>query len=293
MAPDGEYRIGINATTLPEAICIDLATARYVFADLSGLNPGSVMHLEVVRKAGKPWIQRLDAPGGSEGFERNYLTPSNLADAIDKDALATCSSAMDVVELVERHVGDGRKRHEAIDVAETADGKEIIFTENDGWGETLRFPVRWLRRHGIGCTPEEGNHNAVVTVRFRLDAENQVGVLEELLGDLRRDGYRPARFIMNSAELTSPGEEFDVTTEEIDFREDDGGIDSTHDRIMASIAVGYDKLLVKGAIAFVEHDALAKAKGGEKDFRTRAVLCSFSNGTFEAAFMAEGAHLLE
>lgn len=104
-----EYRIGVQGTTLPEAIYIDLATKSFVFTDLAGLNPESQMVLSYVHEEGRPLIRRLDAPGEAAGTERDYLTLANRPNAVDKDFAMDAESLDELLELIRETIGEQRE----------------------------------------------------------------------------------------------------------------------------------------------------------------------------------------
>ena len=178
-------------------------------------------------------------------------------------------------------------------VTGTADERETLFLENDDWGDTAIFPVVWEKWHGTCHIRDDPDQGMVIAIRLPFSPDNAAEMLRGVLADFRDDGYRPARFIMNSGDPARDGGELDATNREIDFRQERDGEASAYSRLLAVLTEGYARFLVKGVIAFVEIEAFEKNKAGGKEVATRGILCSFSKGMFEAIFMPDGAYMLQ
>lgn len=258
LPPGGDYHIGVQGTTLPERIILDLATKSYDFPDLSGLKPETFMHLEVNHTDGVPVLARVDAEDlRIKGQEQDYLTCYNRPNAVDRNLLTSLKTWGEIERLVREHTEAVVERlgpAKTVDVeagpiwnhphalercpeaiAEwsgldspardsarwtghwtttipdemsvcgcvegTADLAGTLFEEDAGWGRTLYFPLMWKDWQGVArvqamdkSAPEEG---VGFDLRFRLAEAGEGGVakmLDELLGDLRVDGFRPWSF---------------------------------------------------------------------------------------------------
>ena len=333
LPPGGKYRIGIQGTTLPEIIIIDLALKSLVFDDLSGIHPTNDMCLAVVHEDGAPRLRRLDTEGKAEGGENEYLTAPNRPNAVDKDSVLAVKTLDELGTLIEEQIEESRESlgelekfsveagpiwnhghalercpevarewseendREArwtghwrttawneMSVCEcmtgTAGEDETVRYEDEGWGGRAYFPVFWKEWFGVGSVSEREAAEGMtpVAMRFRLPESGAPAMLEELFEDLRVDGFRPLRFSLRAEELND-GEET-----EVDFlkRKDDKW--DAHDFIMEALTNAYAGQL-KGSVAWVEDEVFEKHLAGERDSKTRGVLCTFTGNTFEAIFV--------
>ena len=72
---------------------------------------------------------------------------------------------------------------------------------------------------------------------------------------------------------------------EIDFRSREEDKWDAHDGIMETLTEAYAGPALKGSVVWIEDEAFGKISAGERGFKTRGVLCSFTGNTFEAVFV--------
>lgn len=344
----GQYRIGVQGAIEPEIIIIGLATKRYVFTDLSGLNPGSYLRIAIDHRDGKPLIRRTDAEGEAEGVEVTYLTAENRPNAVDKDFVMQVTTYDELIELIREQIEESAEaqgklenfnieagpiwnQEDALErcpevvrnwseehgrearwtgqwlttvpgemsvcgcVAGAADEEETIFVEDEGWGAITTFPVFWMDWFGVGSTREQDmeEDGLPIVLRFRLPGENVAEMLNELLEDLRIDGFRPVLFNVKSADLDEDGDPLGMVDESIDFREEELDKWDAHDRIMEALAAAYTKTAMKAKLAWLEDEAFEKAKADGDFPKTRGVACYINNETIEVLFVPDGKIFLE
>ena len=129
LKPGGDYRLGVQGTTLPERILVDLATKTYDFADLSGIGPENNMQLEIGHKDGRPVLIRTDAGGQSvTGEERDFLTTGNRPNALNFTDLSGAKSLDDVQKMIAMLVEEHQERQ---GVAESVDVEAGPLWNND------------------------------------------------------------------------------------------------------------------------------------------------------------------
>ena len=102
LPPGGSFRIGVQGTTLPEVIIVDLALKSLVFDDLSGIDPANDMRLAIVMEDGSPRLRRTDAVGEAVGVENEYLTAVNRPNAVDKDRVMALETADELGTVIVR-----------------------------------------------------------------------------------------------------------------------------------------------------------------------------------------------
>lgn len=175
----------------------------------------------------------------------------------------------------------------------TAGEEDTIAFEDKGWGRTAYFPVFWLDWGGVGYIVNDvPGGGTAVAMRFRIPPGDAAEALDELLKDLGYDGFRPARFEMEAANLDADGDEEKSLGMEIDFREEKDDADDAHNRVLVALTAAYSKTVVRAALAWVEEDAFEESRTGGGAFKGRGVLCLFSKGIFEAIFMPDGSFLM-
>lgn len=344
LPPDGEYRLGIQGVTLPTRITLVLPLTAYVFTDLAGLHPEASMTLSVSNVNGVPLLRRVGGGQAGEvrGLQRNYLTPRNRPNAVDRDFLSDATTLDEIRELVSETVEDahgefGKLREIAIEggpipdyaaakqrcpelIAEwnATNGKEArwtgewfetepgkasvcnaitgtdtlgntLFAENEDRGETLIFPVFWKDWAGYTTArwfnkdnPKEG---VVLTIKIPLPENDIPDMLDELLSDLRVDGYRPVTFRL---EPTGDGEEV-----ERNFMESDGDKYDDQEAIQEHLtAVFKNGNLDQAVIGWVREEAFNKKRAGGELGATSAVAVLIKNGQLTAVFVPDGSMLM-
>ena len=157
LRPGGDFRLGVQGTTLPERILIDLATKTYEFSDLSSLAPDNDMHLEVGHKEGRPVLIRIDAGGQSvSGEERDFLTTGNRPNALNLTDLSAATSLDGVQKMISLLVEENQERMgtpESFDVeagpiwnAEHASERcpEVVAEWNEDNNKEARWTGGWV-----------------------------------------------------------------------------------------------------------------------------------------------------
>lgn len=279
LPPGGQFRLGIQGVTLPTRIIVFLPLASYEFADLSGLAPEAVMRLEVAYKDGVPRLQREDdAQKSASGVEHKYLTPKNRPYAVDRDFLTDCKSMGQALELIAEKAREVREEKGE----ENAGLEGILFTESFDGRTTQYFPVFWMDHAGYaGATPlEPGDPDAGigVYVNIPLPGNNAPEALDELMSDLRVDGYRPAMFQCNARE-----EDGD---KEVNFLEGSGDKYDDQEVVQEHLAAALGKGTLREAeILWIKADAFEKAKADGDYAQRPAVRVRIANGQFQAIFI--------
>ncbi len=364
LPPGGDYRLGVQGTTLPERIILDLATKSYDFPDLSGVEAADFMHLEAVHQDGVPILRRLDQEDlQAKGVEHDYLTSANRPNAVDRDFLTGLKTWDKVVELVQEKTEGERERLGQIKTADveagpiwnqahalercpeaitewaqahppadlsarwtghwtttvpnemsvcgcmegTADLAGTLFEENAGWGRTLYFPLFWRDWQGVARVqamdkdaPEEG---LGFDLRFRLEDAGESGVavmLDDLMSDLRVDGYRPWSFSIKTGPNPEMSEEYVAEyfpdgpkEEDIYFKSAPGDMYDANIQLQESLFTAYGSgTLYEAVSGWVKEEAFAAAKSGEEVPASPGVMLLFSRGTFEAVFIPDGRMLM-
>ena len=178
-------------------------------------------------------------------------------------------------------------------VAGTADDDGTVISEDDGWGATAYFPVFWKEWYGIGVLPEPEDRDSAfpIAMRFRLPKEGKAEMLDELLADLRVDGFRPGMFTLELSEKDADGD-WSAREIEVDFFQEKGDVYDAHDSIMEALTSAYAGKLRKGGLVWVDGEAFEEAKKGGETGAVRGVICAFSQETFQAVFMPDVGFLL-
>jgi hypothetical protein len=175
----------------------------------------------------------------------------------------------------------------------TAGLAETFFLEDLGWGKTWYFPVFWKEWFGVARVqamdnddPEEG---IGIDLRFKLPAAERETMLDDLMSDLRVDGFRLGRFRME----TWDSEKEERVEVELDFHEGDKDKYDAQDEMQAALFAAYgDSDFVKAAATWVGEETFEKAKNGEELPAEQGVLLMFSGGIFEALFVPDGRDLM-
>jgi hypothetical protein len=116
-------------------------------------------------------------------------------------------------------------------------------------------------------------------------------MVDELLSDLRIDGFRPWRFAM-----VTWNEETEESDEvELIFHEDEEDDKYAHQGAlqMKLLAAYADGSLDEASISWVKAEAFAAAKAGEEPEPMQGVIVTLSKATFEAVFIPDGGMLME
>lgn len=341
LGPGGEFRLGVQGTTLPERIIFDLATKTFYFNDLSGLNPDQDMRLEVTHQDGRPLLKRIDADGSATGEERDHLTAANLPNSVDRDFLTNAKTMAEVRELVEDATEEARERLGDVKeftveagpiwnndhaqsrcpeaaaewnesnpgearwngqwsttvpnemsvcgcVAGAANLAGTLYEEDAGWGKTLYFPVFWKDWHGAArvqlVDAEDEEKGIGIDLRFRIPGEGVETMLDELLSDLRVDGYQPLQFQIKT--WNAEKEERDEV--ELSFREGEGDKYDNQEKLQELLVSAYhESTLVQAMAIWVQKDTFDKLKAEEEPPAEPAVAVVFSRGMFEAFFLPD------
>jgi hypothetical protein len=166
---------------------------------------------------------------------------------------------------------------------------ETFFEEDAGWGKTLSFPVFWKEWYGAARVmaldknnPDEG---VGIDLRFRLPENETDEMLDELLSDLRVDGFRPWRFTMRvSGGGASEGDELELA-----FVEGEGDKYDDQDEMQRLLFGAYGATFLAEATAvWVKEDTFETAREGGEPPAAPGVLVMFSQGTFKAVFVPDG-----
>lgn len=275
LPPGNEYRLGIQGVTLPTRIILFLPLAAYEFNDLSGLEPESAMRLEVAYEDGVPLLKREGGEKSVSGSAHKYLTPENRPYAVDRDFLSDATTMDEVRELV----------------AETAAGAEpakmeldgILFTETFGERTTLYFPLFWTSDYAgyaavAPADSDDPDAGIAVTANMPLPGENVPGMLDDLMSDLRVDGYRPAMFRL---ETTSGGED-----KTVNFLEGDADKYDDQDVVQEHLAAALENDALREAqIIWIKEEAFEKAKTEKESPEGPGVKVLIGNGQFKALFL--------
>lgn len=278
LPPGGEYRLGIQGVTLPTRIILYLPLSAYEFTDLSGLAPEAAMRLEVAYEDGVPLLKRTDGGGQSvHGLEHKYLSPENRACAVDRDRLSDAVTLEDINTLVADTVKDVRGEEGETNL------DNILFIESFDTRTTLSFPIFWTEAHAgyASATPadlDDPDAGLVVTVNVPLPAENAAGMLDDLMSDLRVDGYRPAIFRFSA---TGDGED-----REVNFLEGDKDKYDDQDVVQEHLAAALEKGTLREAeILWTKEEAFDKAKAYKESPEGPGVRIRLANGQFQALFL--------
>lgn len=275
LPPEGEYRLGIQGVTLPTRIILFLPLSSYEFTDLSGLVPEPSMRLEVAYEDGVPRLKREgDAEKSVSGSEHKYLTPENSPYAVDRDRLTDAVTITNVQDLVAETATDVDPTKTNLD--------SILFTEHFDEHTTLYFPVSWMDHNGYaGATPlsrDEPDAGIAVIVNIPLPESNIPPVLDDLMSDLRVDGYRPAMFQLR---VTGDGDD-----KEVNFLEGDNDKYDDQDVVQEHLAAALEKgSLLEAEVIWIKTDAFAKAKEDNESPEGPGVRIRVANGQFQAIFM--------
>ncbi len=173
-------------------------------------------------------------------------------------------------------------------VAGAAGLDATLFVEDAGWGKALYFPVFWKEWHGSARVqamdedaPEEG---VGIDIRLRIQGEGVETMIDELLSDLRVDGYRPWKFDLKTWNMEK--EQRDEI--ELAFGESDDDKYDAQDKLQEALFAAYtDGTMQEGVALWVKEDTFEKAKAGEEPAKEPGVMVLFSRGTFEALFIPD------
>ncbi|MDR1533876.1 MAG: mannan-binding lectin [Planctomycetota bacterium] len=170
---------------------------------------------------------------------------------------------------------------------------ETLFGEDLGWGKTWYFPLFWMEWFGVARIqamdnddPEEG---IGIDLRFSLPEDGRDAMLDDLMSDLRVDGFRPWWFQME----TWDDEKEERGEVELAFREGDKDKYYAQDEMQAALFAAYgDSSLAKALAIWVKEETFEKAKNEEEPPAEQGVMLMFGRGTFEAMFIPDGRVLL-
>ncbi|MDL2307762.1 hypothetical protein LJC48_07055 [Desulfovibrio sp. OttesenSCG-928-C06] len=274
--PERSYRLGIQGVTYPTQIILYLPTTSYEFPDLSAIGPEKTMHLEVAYENGVPYLVMADEPEKkARGIERKLFFPDSGDYAVDRDFLTDCKTIFDVRDLLnetaqEAGGDDGMEIQGRMQAMEAFDGVQ-----------TLYFPVAWTSDYAgyasvIFEGPDGAADNLVINVYVPLINDTPAKTIDDLMSDLRVDGYRPARFEYRLAN----------ESKDIEFLEGDGDKYDDQDAIQEILdaAIAEDDLMEAGVL-WVQEDAFEKMK--ETDSRPEApvVFVRVTQNLFQAKFI--------
>lgn len=160
-------------------------------------------------------------------------------------------------------------------------------TADEDWGKTIYFPVSWRGRYGAGLAAEprrQSEDDLPIGLRFKLPAGGELELLDELLSELRLDGLRPAKLVV---EMWMEGREDEEEKGDIDFRQEDDSPWSVYAMVMEVLdeAYEFDRLDVK--LFLVEQNAFKLAEDGDTKEPIRGAFCVFSKGIFETILMPD------
>jgi hypothetical protein len=275
LAPENEYRLGIQGVTLPTRIILYLPLSSYDFTDLSGLAPDAAMRLEVTDENGIPRLKREDDAAKSvSGSEYRYLTPENRPYAVDRDFLTDCKTMEEVRTLVAETAADAEPPQAKLDA--------ILFTETFHDRTALHFPVFWTEDYFgyASATPidsDDPDAGLAVTVTVPLSGNNAPDALDALMSDLRVDGYRPAMF-----ECSARGGD----DKEINFLEGDGDKYDDQDVVQEHLASLLEQGTLREAmVVWVPVEAFEKAKAANEFPEGPGVRIRVANGQVQAFFL--------
>ena len=170
---------------------------------------------------------------------------------------------------------------------------EPHFVEDSGWGKTWYFPVFWKDWVGVARVQaldkdalEEG---IGFDLRFSLPRDGRDAMLDDLMSDLRVDGFRPWWFRME----TWDSEKEERGEMELDFHEGDKDKYDAQNELQAALFAAYgDSSLIEATATWVKEETFEKARNDEEPPAEQGVLLMFSRGTFEALFVPDARELL-
>jgi hypothetical protein len=166
---------------------------------------------------------------------------------------------------------------------------DTLFEEDLGWGKTWYFPLVWKERFGTArvqaMDKDDAGEGIGIDLRFSLPGDGRDGMLDDLMSDLRVDGFRPWWFRLE----TWDGEKGERGEVEFAFHEGDKDKYDAQDELQAALFAAYNEAsLVKAAAAWVREETFEKARNAEEPPAEQGVLLMFSRETFEAVFVPDG-----
>lgn len=174
-------------------------------------------------------------------------------------------------------------------VSGTAGLAETLFVEDAGWGEVLYFPVFWKEWYGSAriqaLDRDDPDAGIGIDLRFRLPENGVDEMLDDLLSDLRVDGFRPWRFTMRmSGDGASESNEIELA-----FSDGEGDKYDNQDEMQRLLFGAYgDSSLAEATAIWVKEEAFEAVREGGEPPASQGVMVMFSRGTFEAIFVPDG-----
>jgi hypothetical protein len=169
-----------------------------------------------------------------------------------------------------------------------------LFEQDDGWGKALSFPLLWMEWIGVArvraVDGDDSGKGLVIDLRFSLPDEGREEMLDELMSDLRVDGFRPWSFQMAAVDR----EEEKIAEVELAFHDGDKDKYDAQDEMQEALFAAYNDADTLQAIAiWVEEEEYEKARNGEDLSAAQAVRILFGKRTFNAIFVPDGRMLME
>jgi len=169
-----------------------------------------------------------------------------------------------------------------------------LFEQDDGWEKTLSFPLRWMEWIGVArvqaVDEDDSEQGLVMDLCFNLPNEGREEMLDELLSDLRIDGFRPWNFQM----ATLNGAEEELAEVELAFHDGDKDKYDAQDEMQQALFAAYNDADALQAIAiWVQEEEYEKAQKGEELSAAQAVRILLGKGTFNAVFVPDGRMFME
>ena len=193
---------------------------------------------------------------------------------MDRDFLTDCKTMEEVRNLVAETAADAEPSK--------TDLGDILFTKTFDGRTTLSFPVFWTSDYaGYGsATPvdlDEPDAGIAITVTVPLPEDDAADVTDNLMSDLRVDGYRPAHF-----QLRAKGDD----DKEVDFLEGDGNKYDDQDVVQEHLAAVFGKgTLLEAEVIWVKTEVFEKAKADNEAPEGPGVRVRIANGQFQALFL--------
>ena len=169
-----------------------------------------------------------------------------------------------------------------------------LFEQDDRWEKALSFPLLWMEWIGVArvqaIDEDDSEKGLVIDLRLNLPDEGREEMLDELMSDLRVDGFRPWSFRM----ATAGGEEEEPVEVEFAFHDGDKDKYDAQDEMQEALFAAYNDADTLQAIAvWVNEDEYEKARNGEELSAAQAVRILFGKRTFNAVFVPDGRMLME
>ncbi|MDL2307761.1 hypothetical protein LJC48_07050 [Desulfovibrio sp. OttesenSCG-928-C06] len=273
--PDDLYYFDAQDTDDPEVIILHLSASSYEFPVHIPSRADGGIKLDVTYEDGVPYLKMAEDPEQAFiGVEKKLFYPESGDYAVDRDYLSDCETYEDVIRLIQETAQD----------AGGDEGKDTIaqFTpiETFGQSETLYFPVAWTSDHiGYGSIMKvKGSITSgalVFAVSVPLNDE-PASTIDDLMSDLRVDGYRPFEF---KYRLMDDGDAVEFLSGEGDKYDDQDVIQDTLAPAMAKDD------LVEAEVLWVKEEAFEKAKETGESPDGSFVVVRITPKLFQAEFI--------